>query len=67
VGQSAAALARILGPMVGLFLFKLNHVYPYWEAAAVMSASLLLVLAIRSAVGSAQPVSISPVNREQSP
>jgi MFS family permease len=42
VNQSANALARILGPMIGLWLFPLtrNHVLPY----AVASALLLVVL-----------------------
>ena len=42
VNQSANALARILGPVVGLMLFPLtdNHVLPY----AVASAMLLIVL-----------------------
>ena len=42
VNQSANALARILGPLVGLSLFPLtaNHVLPY----AFASAMLLIVL-----------------------
>jgi MFS family permease len=49
LGQSMAALARILGPLAGMILFKRATVYPYWGGAAVMAVGLLLVLTLRSA------------------
>ena len=51
LGQSMSAMARILGPIVGIFLFKLpdGETYPYWEGAALMVVVLLLVLSLRSA------------------
>jgi MFS family permease len=38
INQSAAAMARILGPLVGLLLFKLEatHVLPYAFAAGLL-------------------------------
>ena len=38
VNQSANAMARILGPLIGLMLFPLtdNHVLPYVAASALL-------------------------------
>jgi MFS family permease len=49
VNQSASALARILGPMIGLSLFDLteNHILPYTVGAALLFVVLLLTLQIR--------------------
>jgi MFS family permease len=47
LGQSIAALARILGPMLGLTLTDRNIVWPYWAGAALMALSVLLTLALR--------------------
>jgi MFS family permease len=47
VNQSASALARILGPLVGLTLFYLRpheHGLPYWFGAGLLVAVFLLVL-----------------------
>jgi MFS family permease len=51
LGQSMSAMARILGPIVGIFLFNQpnGETYPYWEGAALMVLVLLLVLSLRSA------------------
>lgn len=50
IGQSVSALARILGPFVGMNLIRLQdsatYVYPYWCGALVMSVGLLLVTAL---------------------
>jgi MFS family permease len=43
VGQSVSALARILGPAVGIPILKLNAVAPYLAAAMLMIVALLLV------------------------
>jgi MFS family permease len=43
VAQGASALARILGPMLGVTLFYINASWPLWTAAALMAASLLLI------------------------
>jgi len=45
VNQSAAALARILGPVVGLSLYSLPpaHVWPYGGAAVLLTLVLLLL------------------------
>ena len=51
LGQSMSAMARILGPIVGIFLFNQpgGETYPYWEGAALMVLVLLLVLSLRPA------------------
>lgn len=50
VGQSMSALARILGPFVGLVLQKkVGTAVPYWSAAAIMAVSTLLLLPLRRA------------------
>jgi DHA1 family tetracycline resistance protein-like MFS transporter len=46
LGQSMSALARILGPVVGIVLIKSDARYPYWTAAAVMVLGVLMVLAL---------------------
>lgn len=50
VGQSMSAIARILGPVAGIYLFKLpgGTAYPYWEAAALMTFGALMVLTLRA-------------------
>ena len=49
VGQAVSAVARILGPVVGLSLFAKSATWPYWGGAAVMAFSVLLVFSLRSA------------------
>ncbi|HKI38359.1 MAG TPA: MFS transporter, partial [Gemmataceae bacterium] len=46
VNQSMSALARILGPAIGSFLFfvELSHVMPYVAGAALMAVVLVLTL-----------------------
>jgi MFS family permease len=46
LGQSIAALARILGPLLGLTLTDRNIVWPYWAGAALMGLGVLLTLAL---------------------
>jgi MFS family permease len=48
VNQSASAMARILGPMVGLSLFGLmpSHILPYAGGAALLGLVFLLTLRI---------------------
>jgi hypothetical protein len=48
VNQSASAMARILGPMIGLFLFGLmpSHILPYAGGAALLCLVFLLTLRI---------------------
>lgn len=48
LGQSMSALARILGPVIGMRLFDDTHVeWPYWAGAAMMGVGLILVAALR--------------------
>jgi MFS family permease len=49
VNQSASAMARILGPIVGLILYKItsSHLLPYVEGAIVILIMLPLVPRIR--------------------
>jgi DHA1 family tetracycline resistance protein-like MFS transporter len=51
VNQSFAALARILGPVLGLWLFKLtaNHVLPYAVGAALLVVVLGLTRQVKTA------------------
>jgi len=48
VGQSMAALARILGPVAGLVLYGQSANFPYWTGASLMGLSLGLVWSLRS-------------------
>ncbi len=45
VSQSVSALARILGPMLGIPLLKHGISLPYWTAFGLMILGLLLVIA----------------------
>jgi MFS transporter, DHA1 family, tetracycline resistance protein len=47
LGQGIAAVARILGPVVGITLFSKASTWPYWGGAGVMAFSVLLVSALR--------------------
>jgi hypothetical protein len=49
INQSASALARILGPMLGLSLFHLtpSHVLPYGFGAALLAVVFVLALRVR--------------------
>jgi MFS family permease len=44
LAQSVSALARILGPMTGIPLFKLGASLPFWTASGLMAVGLVLVL-----------------------
>ena len=48
VGQSLSALARILGPLVGISLFYEMATLPYWSGAGLMGLGVFLVLALRT-------------------
>jgi len=48
VGQSISALARILGPAIGIPLFGLGPTVPYWTGAALMAAGVWMVFSLRS-------------------
>ena len=47
VGQSVSALARILGPVLGLTLNDRNITLPYWTAAGIMAVGILLTLGLK--------------------
>ena len=54
VGQSMSALARIAGPLLGVWLFKLDKTHPensvalpYWVGAGLMLVGVLLVLGLK--------------------
>ena len=51
VNQSANAMARILGPLIGNMLYPLtpNHVLPYVAAAGLLLVVLLLTPRLRQA------------------
>lgn len=47
LGQSASALARILGPWIGAMLYDVYVLAPFWAAAGLMILGVLLVAALR--------------------
>ncbi len=47
LGQSLSALARILGPWIGIALFQVDALYPYIAAAVIMLGGFMLVLQLR--------------------
>jgi len=54
VGQSMSALARIAGPLLGVWLFKLDNqepansvVLPYWAGAGLMLLGVVMVFLLR--------------------
>src|SRR5439155_9485991 len=53
VNQSASAMARILGPLVGLTLYKLDpaHLLPYGVGACLILLTLPVLPAIRRGSG----------------
>lgn len=48
LGQSMSALARILGPVLGLSLNDVNITLPYWTGAGIMAVGVLLTLGLRA-------------------
>jgi MFS family permease len=50
LGQSMAALARILGPVLGLRLNELDITWPYWAGAAIMAFGIVLSTGLRRPV-----------------
>jgi hypothetical protein len=51
LGQSVTALARILGPGIGLMLHGQNRLWPYWVGASIMALSILLTTVLREPAG----------------
>jgi MFS transporter, DHA1 family, tetracycline resistance protein len=47
IGQGISAVARILGPLAGIWLFQQAASSPYWSAAIVMALSVFLILTLR--------------------
>ena len=46
LGQSMSAIARILGPLLGMYLLKYSYAHPYWSGGALMVVGLLLVMTL---------------------
>jgi MFS family permease len=57
VNQSASALARILGPAIGIYLFKLlpSHILPYACGAGLMILVFLITLRLPQEQPASQP------------
>lgn len=51
LGQSMSALARILGPILGLTLNDIDITLPYWAGAGIMAFGVLLTLGLRRGTG----------------
>jgi len=51
VNQSANAMSRILGPLLGLVLYVVPpaHIWPYVTAAGLLAVALMLTLRVRRA------------------
>ena len=47
LGQSISALARILGPAIGMPLNGIDPALPYWVGAGIMGLSVLLTMGLR--------------------
>jgi len=61
LGQSASSLARILGPICGMRLFKESPTWPYWTAATMLGVGLvMIVVAARGGKDYAAPDIVSP-------
>jgi MFS family permease len=54
VGQSMSALARILGPLLGLSLHSYNIALPYWVGAGLMGLSGLMIVPLSGAMAAKQ-------------
>ena len=67
VGQGISAVARILGPVVGITLFAKAVTWPYWGGAAVMAFSILLVSKLRTAPPSSDAAPEQPSSDIQRP
>lgn len=50
VGQSLSALARIVGPVVGLTLQEKNLAYPYWFGGALMGLGIVMVARLKNVI-----------------
>ena len=48
IGQSMAALARILGPLAGMMLYDQARTYPYWAGALLMVVGTVFILPLRA-------------------
>lgn len=55
VGQSIAAMSRILGPIAGLILYGYSVNLPYWSGAALAMLSLGLVWSLRASGSATRP------------
>src|ERR1051326_3196319 len=60
VNQSASAMARILGPMVGLALYTAtsSHLLPYFEGACIILVMLPLIARIRKGADAVHPAPV---------
>ena len=54
------ALARILGPWLGMNLKSISIVAPYWAGAGIMAASVLLTLGLRRPTDAGDLTGVSP-------
>lgn len=46
LGQSMSAIARILGPLLGMYLFERSVTQPYWSGGVLMVVGMLLVFTL---------------------
>jgi MFS transporter, DHA1 family, tetracycline resistance protein len=49
VSQSIAALARIVGPTIGIVFISINLSYPYYLAIGLLSIGLIMLLTLKNA------------------
>jgi MFS family permease len=60
VGQGLSALARIVGPVVGLTLQERNLAYPYWCGGLLMALGIVMVARLKSVTRNSGSGSTSP-------
>ncbi len=61
IGQSLSALARILGPLIGMALFYTHPIYPYYAGAAVLLVGFVLIWRLRAG----EPVDAADITADE--
>lgn len=61
VGQSISSLARIAGPVAGMYLQSRAVALPYWFGAALMAVGILLVIRLKGIAKSGSTDAAAPV------
>jgi MFS family permease len=57
MGESASALGRIAGPLLGTTTYALSHAFPYLAGGALMAIAAAVAVSLRPATGAAPAAS----------